>query len=316
MILRSAVGDIGANYTNGSVGTTYAAVGGACEHAAMETVLVGFDGRESGHDALALGGELAQALRARLAVAHARESGGSADDPDPFGDPARREEAVAELRRATEDLLGGDRFEWRELKGSAAAALTGEAENAGATMLVIGSTHRAAPGRMLLGTTGDRLFNGAPCPVAVAPRGYAGKGHLGLGRIGVGYDGLPDARRALEEAEKLAARLGAELELIAVAPTKESAPAWLGSTEPIRDRLKNALDDARAELGEDARAETVLDEGSEPEVLAGHGVELDLLVVGSRGYGPVERVLLGSVASKLIAVAPCPVVVVPRAARR
>lgn len=39
---------------------------------------------------------------------------------------------------------------------------------------------------------------------------------------------------------------------------------------------------------------------------------VDLLVVGSRGYGPAMRVLLGSVSTKLINSAPCPVLVVPR----
>jgi nucleotide-binding universal stress UspA family protein len=42
--------------------------------------------------------------------------------------------------------------------------------------------------------------------------------------------------------------------------------------------------------------------------------EIDLLVCGSRGYGPVRRVLLGGVSSRLIRRAACPVVVVPRCA--
>jgi nucleotide-binding universal stress UspA family protein len=41
---------------------------------------------------------------------------------------------------------------------------------------------------------------------------------------------------------------------------------------------------------------------------------VDLLVVGSRGYGTVERVLLGSTSRALIRLAPCPVLVVPRPA--
>lgn len=39
---------------------------------------------------------------------------------------------------------------------------------------------------------------------------------------------------------------------------------------------------------------------------------VDLLVAGSRGYGPLSRVLLGSVTTQLIGMAPCPVLVVPR----
>jgi len=46
-----------------------------------------------------------------------------------------------------------------------------------------------------------------------------------------------------------------------------------------------------------------------PPVLCGPD---DLLMVGSRSYGPFARTLLGSVSSTLIHTAPCPVLVVPR----
>ena len=40
--------------------------------------------------------------------------------------------------------------------------------------------------------------------------------------------------------------------------------------------------------------------------------DLDLLVVGSRSYGPLGAVLLGAVTRRLIHLAECPVMVVPR----
>jgi uncharacterized membrane protein YgaE (UPF0421/DUF939 family) len=55
------------------------------------------------------------------------------------------------------------------------------------------------------------------------------------------------------------------------------------------------------------------------DALIGAGValvftqNLGLLVLGSRGYGPVRSVLLGSVATRVISSAACPVMVVPRA---
>ena len=39
---------------------------------------------------------------------------------------------------------------------------------------------------------------------------------------------------------------------------------------------------------------------------------LDLLVMGSRAYGPAHAVLLGGVSRRVIAGAACPVVVLPR----
>jgi nucleotide-binding universal stress UspA family protein len=57
----------------------------------------------------------------------------------------------------------------------------------------------------------------------------------------------------------------------------------------------------------------VLRYGNPAQELATQGAELDLLVIGSRSYGPLRRVLLGSVAGELIELAPCPVIVLPRA---
>ena len=44
--------------------------------------------------------------------------------------------------------------------------------------------------------------------------------------------------------------------------------------------------------------------------------DADLLVCGARGYGPLRRVLLGGVSSRLLRRAACPLLVVPRRAER
>jgi nucleotide-binding universal stress UspA family protein len=58
---------------------------------------------------------------------------------------------------------------------------------------------------------------------------------------------------------------------------------------------------------------TLLD-GPAADVLARATRELDLLVLGSRAYGPLRAVLLGSVSSRLVRSAESPLIVVPRAA--
>jgi nucleotide-binding universal stress UspA family protein len=55
-------------------------------------------------------------------------------------------------------------------------------------------------------------------------------------------------------------------------------------------------------------------EGGAAEALADTSADLDLLVVGSRGYGPLRAVLLGSVSTALVRSAQSPLVVVPRGA--
>jgi nucleotide-binding universal stress UspA family protein len=47
------------------------------------------------------------------------------------------------------------------------------------------------------------------------------------------------------------------------------------------------------------------------EALTEAASDLDLLVLGSRGYGPVKGTLVGSVSASVMAAAPCPVLVVP-----
>ena len=67
-----------------------------------------------------------------------------------------------------------------------------------------------------------------------------------------------------------------------------------------------------AELGEIATGEVVV--GDPATELAYAGNDLDLLVTGSRGYGPVRRLMLGSTSTRLVREAPCPVLVLTRGA--
>jgi nucleotide-binding universal stress UspA family protein len=68
---------------------------------------------------------------------------------------------------------------------------------------------------------------------------------------------------------------------------------------------------ASIEAGIEATGEVTVD--FDPRsVIASASEGLDLLLMGSRGYGPLGRVLLGGVSSKVIREAGCPVLVTPR----
>jgi nucleotide-binding universal stress UspA family protein len=70
-----------------------------------------------------------------------------------------------------------------------------------------------------------------------------------------------------------------------------------------------------ASLPPEVRALPVLEKGNPVDKLLEFSeVGIDLLVLGSRGFGPVMRLLIGSVSSRVIRGAPCPVMVVPRPA--
>jgi nucleotide-binding universal stress UspA family protein len=282
----------------------------------MKRIVVGFDGSDESHDALRLGKMLAKADSAQLEVAVALQYAPLPIEVEAYDRTLA--EHFDEVFAETERELGEGKFVRRELReGSAARALTELAETENPELIVIGSTHRGALGRVYPGSVGERLLNGAPSPVAVAPRGFARGERFGLGVFGVAYDGTAESKLALAAAEDLAKRHGASLRLIAAVPYMDPLPSRIGHTRVgfrklLHTYFREVLDQGMSTLPYAAETETVLEDGDPAEVLARQGVELDLLVMGSRGYGPLRRALLGGVSAEVMRTAPCPVIVVPR----
>ena len=80
-----------------------------------------------------------------------------------------------------------------------------------------------------------------------------------------------------------------------------------------RELFQRALDDALARIAGRVEAEGELLEGDVVDTLATlDRRDADLLVCGSRAYGPLRRVLLGGVSSRLLRRAALPLLVVPR----
>ena len=171
---------------------------------------------------------------------------------------------------------------------------------------------------MLVGGTAEHLLHGAPCPVAVAPRGL-GAGATAVRRVGVGFLDTEDGHEALRGAVALARRAGARLWMLAVdeqPPYTSSAIApGYGSPELeriVREERRADLERAAATVPDGTVAEARLLDGPAGRALAEASEDLDLLVCGSRGYGAVGSVLLGSVSHHLVRTAACPLLVVPR----
>ncbi len=282
----------------------------------MRKIVVGFDGSDESRDGLRLARALALGTGAELIVASAFGPilAGPGVDPQ-----ALESEYFTDVFAKAEDELGGTSFERRELREVSAPRGLGQlAEEEGADVIVIGSAHRGKVGRVLFGSVGERLLYGAPCAVAVAPRGYAGCEHLGKGTIGVAYDGSPESQLALEGALALATLLGGELRLITVVSDwsfvlvhPQASDAYMDMVSGHYRDIQNA---ALERVGDAPKIETVLEQGEPAAALTASAVDLDLLVIGSRGYGPLRRTLLGAVSAKVMRTSPCPVVVVPRGA--
>ncbi len=199
---------------------------------------------------------------------------------------------------------------------SPARGLKRLAERREADLLVVGASHRGRVGRAILGSVSRAVLHGAPCPVAVAPKGCADR----LARpatIGVGYDGRPESRAALALAERAAEAYGARLSLLAAIPPPEAFPlapeefhGWVGLAEDAMSTAREALDEALAGLRVPAEGQVVSEHAS--RALERLSASVDLIVCGSRGWGAAKRVVLGSTSDRLIHRAECPVVVAPR----
>jgi len=281
------------------------------------TILVGVDGRQGGRDALMLAHRLGELAGGELLAVHVYPY-------EPFGMLAIRPEidgtAPDEAERLLRAHLADAGIDARvEVKSdtSPARGLQRAAEVARADVVVVGCSHHGTVGRLVVGDNTRAVLQGAGLPVVVARP--AGEAPRTIRVIGVGYDGSPESGAALAWAAQLAQSAGGTVRIFSVAePPQGFSPSlsyginWVALEPEREEHAKRLVADAVAELGEGALGEAVV--GMARDELERLSHEVDMLVLGSRGYGPVRRTLLGSTSDWLIHRAACPVVVIPRAA--
>jgi nucleotide-binding universal stress UspA family protein len=287
-------------------------------------VIVGYDGSPESADALALGQGLADVLGAPLVTVIVLTAAPLEIDARTFiSDLCESEEQLR--KRVLEQIDDESRVEVLSMVGpSPARELDRVASERAAAMVVLGSTHRGPLRRVVPGTVADRLLAGGPAPIAVAPRGFS-REQFALKTIGVGFDASHESRLALAEAVRIAAGAGASIDLIIAADPQapvEIAEAALGyaglvvSPRVARQLVDRAWSSARAaarELVPSDMPATIHVVEDEPAVaLVERSERVDLLLLGSRGYGPLARVLLGGVSSTVLRHSRCPVLVTPR----
>jgi nucleotide-binding universal stress UspA family protein len=238
--------------------------------------------------------------------------------PTPEYEDDLRKEAIEGLERLAESLRGDlEVAVYAYPRVSVAHALQEAADALEAIALVVGSSRGGVLGRVFPGGTADRLLSGAPCPVTVSPTGPPGESFR---RIGVAYDDSREARDALEAATALACAAGATVTTYTVVEPIETAPAlttpgWAVPQSYADDRDRHAEAAARAareRVPEEVLAGAEVLTGDAALRLAEVSSDLDLMTCGSRAYGPVRAVVLGSVSTKLVQSAACPLLITPR----
>ena len=140
-------------------------------------------------------------------------------------------------------------------------------------------------------------------------------------QVVVGIDGSDQARHAAEVAVALARSHKARLHVITVVRPPEGWWGVVGSPPPadalsasMEHAQRTVLDETLAHLdtkGLEVLASEEIGDPSSALIDYCSRIGADVLVVGRRGAGMVERIVLGSVADRLAHHAPCPLLIVP-----
>ncbi len=273
-------------------------------------VMVGVDTRSGGHDAVALARQLL-APGGELTLAHVDDDYAAVFERNvEFGyDAAGHQETTRLLEHECRDA--GARLV-RIAAGSTGEGLHRLAEEHAADLIVVGSSRRGRLGRAMAGSDTRDSLNGASCAVAVAPLGYAGLDRAPA-TIGVAYDGGPESVAALEAARELAARTGAAIRACEVVSLPTYAYASIYAVG-WAENITASVADAEVRLAELDGVDGHAVYGITGEELASFSRDVDLLIAGSRGYGPARRLIHGSTSNYLLGHARCALLVLPRGA--
>ena len=288
-------------------------------------ILVPADFSTGSDEALAFAKTLAGRFGASLHLVHAFE--------DPFTTAAfaseaystvplsLRDEMLRDAERRLADRLPEDQkvlFNGTTeiLTGTPTKTIVDYSATLGADLIVMGTHGRSGMAHLLLGSVAERVVRLAAAPVLTIRR-PAGT----VKRILVPTDFSATADAALDYAYVVAERFDASIQLLHVlddpfASEGLSAEAYIGGAPVLRSAL---LRDAQSRLAHrSASREQGLSVGS--EVLFGHGAKtiaeyasqlaIDLIVMGTHGRTGIAHLVLGSVAERLVRIAPCPVLTV------
>ena len=288
-------------------------------------VLLATDGSREAELAAETASELVRQTDSELRVIHVLALPIDTQDPSSFEPEVRLR--MEERARATLDgLVEGIESSGGKVAGSHLglgrpdAEIVDHAEAIGAGLIVVGSRGFGPVRRSLVGSVSDSVVRHAHCPVMVV----RGDAPTFPAKILLATDGSEEARLATSTAADLARSTASELHVVRVARMPmvfyQSPGAMVLAELP-----------KRLEEGAEQEAKTSLEEQVQEVAKAGGKVEqaharvgypdaeivglagrlgAGLIVLGSRGHGPLKRALMGSVSDSVVRHAPCPVLVV------
>lgn len=207
------------------------------------------------------------------------------------------------------------------IDGPIVSGLVGEARRVNADLAVMMTHGRGPIGRMWIGSVADGFVRQAPCPVTLLRADTRADADRPLRNILVTIDGSDVAEEIVTYAADLAELEGGLLTLLHIAHPhvsllRQPAAASQGPLPPeeMAQAVTNYLTEiALREIHNDCnwRVDVVTSELSTASEILRYAEEhaIDLIAIGTRGHGGVRRLLMGSVADKVLRAAPIPVMV-------
>jgi nucleotide-binding universal stress UspA family protein len=232
------------------------------------------------------------------------------------------EQRVADLTGARPAPERGPQGTFRVLVATGApdAAIVRAADEVEATLVVVASRGATGLDRLLLGSVAERVVRYAHCAVMVA------RPHERTGKVLAATDfsdpALPAVAAAAEEARIRAARLTL-LHCVDVLPSPSvgwGAPFGASVVVPppslvdeVRRGAEEALRGTLERFGAEGDTLATVGHAASSILDAARSLPAELVVVATRGRTGLARMVLGSVAERVISLAPCSVLAVRRA---
>lgn len=194
------------------------------------------------------------------------------------------------------------------LIGPAAATIARTAETRGTSVIVTGTRGQTGLPHVVLGSIAERLVRTAPCPV-VAVHGS----RPAIRCIVAATDFGDAADVALDDAAMLARLFDTSLHVVHVVedPWPMGSETYVRTGSEIRalmaEDAARQLTERLCEVERDATSEVAFGAPARAIADAAARKDADLIVMGTHGRGAVTHVLMGSVADRVMRIAPCPV---------
>ena len=214
-------------------------------------------------------------------------------------------------------------FAGEVLKGHVTVEILNCAEREESDLIIMGTHGYSRFEKMLIGSVAEEVVRLGPCPVLTVNPNKEGDKMKDIKKILVPVDFSDNSVKLLESAIDFAGKSEAELLVVFVV---EDMFTFSGLSIPhiaidvdqferemvegSKKRLEGYLEDNMEGIDVSYSAKVL--KGNVAEELCGcaENEEVDMIMMGTHGYRGLEKVLIGSVAEKVVRTAPCPVLTI------